>query len=56
MKIVLLKELNKQEDLPWHGNVVECEVIEKRLARDCRKLRGEVHQLSLRDGIMIDDN
>ena len=33
--------------LPGHGDVVEGEVIEKRLARDRSKLRGEVDQLSL---------
>lgn len=45
VKIVM--ERNPKENLPWHGYMVQGEVIEERLARDCSKLRGKVHQLSL---------
>ena len=47
VKIVMEQEVSPKGNLPWHGYMVEGEVIEKRLAGDCSKLRGEVHQLSL---------
>ena len=47
VKIVMERKVNPKGNLPWHGYMVEGEVIEKRLARDCSKLRGKVHQLSL---------
>ena len=47
VKIVMERKVNPKENLPWHGYMVQGEVIEERLARDCSKLRGKVHQLSL---------